>query len=148
MFGDVAASSRQLARVLRKGGHFSVAVWDNASTNTLVTLVVKALRPFVAAELIAPFDNFSLGDAGKHLHEAGFVGTRSGLFSWDYAFSSPEAWWEFVSGSGIFGRQFASLEEAGKEQVRLEIAAALAAYMKRDGSYRIPHTCRLWWGQR
>ncbi len=148
MFGDVTASAHQLARVLREGGHFSVAVWDSASVNTLVNSTVAALRPLVAAELLGPFDSFSLGDAGKQLLEAGLTRTKSGLFSWNYQFPSPEALWEFISGPGIFGRQFASLGEGEKEQVRLEVGASLAAYKGEDGSYRIPHTCRLWWGQR
>jgi ubiquinone/menaquinone biosynthesis C-methylase UbiE len=28
LFGNVAVSARELARVLRAGGHFSLAVWD------------------------------------------------------------------------------------------------------------------------
>ncbi|HEX8678714.1 MAG TPA: methyltransferase domain-containing protein [Chthoniobacterales bacterium] len=45
MFGDVAASGRELARVLRSGGRFSVAVWHDMNKNTLVKTVIAALRP-------------------------------------------------------------------------------------------------------
>ena len=45
MFGDVAASARELARVLRSGGRFSVAVWHDMNKNTLVKTVIAALRP-------------------------------------------------------------------------------------------------------
>ncbi len=148
MFGDVEASARQLARVLRVGGHFSVAVWDNASTNTLFSSVVAALRPLVPTELIAPFDSFQLIEAGRHLHGAGLTDAQSEFFSWHYDFHSLEAWWEFVSAPGLFSRQFAVLGEGEKEQVRAAVAAAMAAYRQDNGSYRIPHTCRLWWGQR
>ena len=148
MFGDSGAGARELARVLRVGGHFSLAVWDDAATNTLVGAVMRALRPRVPTGLTAPFDRLAGAQAGERLQEAGLSGARSEPFHWCYDFSGQDALWEFIAGPGMFTGHFAALGEADKEQVRLEVAVALAPYRRADGSYRVPHTCRLWWGGR
>ena len=78
MFGDTAVSARELARVLRVGGSFSVAVWDDPDKNTLVKTVVAALRPHVPAELVAAFARLNGQAAGERLREAGLAGRAFG----------------------------------------------------------------------
>jgi hypothetical protein len=106
------------------------------------------LRPRVPPELVAPFDRLGEVAVAARLQEAGLTNAESGLFSWHYEFSSEEALWEFVSGPGVFSRQFSVIGEEDKKQMRSEVAASLAAYRQQHGYYRIPHTCRLWWGCR
>lgn len=148
MFGDIAASARELARVLRVGGRFSVAVWDDMNKNTLVNTVIAALRPHFAADYFSAFDRLTETDVAARLREAGFAKFDSAPFSWLYDFPSWEALWEFASGPGLFGPKFATLGEMVKEQVRLQLRADFAAYAQENGRYSIPHTCRLWWGGR
>lgn len=148
MFGDVAASARELARVLRSGGHFSLAVWHDMIRNTLVHTAIAALRPHFSADHFSVFDRLTETDVSARLNDAGIAEAHCAPFSWSYNFPSWKALWEFVSGPGLFGPKFAALGEEVKEQVRLELTAAFAAYMQPDGSYLIPHTCRMWWGQR
>lgn len=148
MFGDTTASARQLARVLRAGGHFSVAVWDDMAKNTLVSAVVAALRPRVPAELTAPFDHFDGAMPVARLREVGLGDVRSSFFEWHYAFADRDALWQFVSGPGVFGRQFAALADADKGQVRAAVEASLTPYRREHGDYHIPHTCLLYWGQK
>ncbi len=148
MFGDVAASARELARVLRDGGRFSVAVWHDMNKNTLVNAVIAALRPHFSADHFLPFDRLTETDVYARLKEAGFAEFDSALFSWLYNFASWEALWEFASGPGLFGPKFATLGESVKEQVRVKLTGEFAAYRQDDGSFLIPHTCRLWWGRR
>ncbi len=54
MFGDVPASARELARVLRSGGSFSIAAWDSVALNTVVDVVMTVLRPYLSASQWAP----------------------------------------------------------------------------------------------
>jgi SAM-dependent methyltransferase len=148
MFGDTSASARQLARVLRVGGHFSVAVWDDLAKNTVVAAVVAALRPHVPAELIAPFDHFDGAMPVERLREVGLRDVEASAFEWHYTFSDADALWQFVSGPGVFGRQFAVLAEADKPTVRAAVEASLARYRRDGGDYQIPHTCLLYAGRR
>lgn len=148
MFGDTLACARELRRVLRVGGAFSLAVWDDMSTNLLVGAVIAAMRPFVPAELIAPFETMPGAFAGERLREVGWTDAQTVPFHWHYQFPDGEALWEFVSGPGIFARHFSKLEERDKPRVHAQVCEALDAHRQADGSYRIPHVCRVWWGRR
>ena len=150
MFGDVPASAHELARVLRADGSFSIAVWDDMASNTLVNTVFTALRPRLPAEMLLPFDRLSEwaveGRREALLREVGLVNVQSEWFRWDMAFESQGMLLQYISGPGVFTKLFAALEEADKEQVCLEALAVLARYRQENGSYRISHACRLFWG--
>ncbi len=48
----------------------------------------------------------------------------------------------------MFSEFFASMSEADKEQAVAKITDDFAKYRQDDGSYQIPQTCRLFWGQK
>ena len=146
MFGDTAACAKEMRRVLRRGGAFSLAVWDDMATNTLVRTVMNVLRPVVPAELAAPFDAAPGRDAGEHLRDAGLTDVQSVSIQWAYAFTDDVALWEFVSGPGLFARHFAGLHADAARRVNERLLSSLDEYRSEDGRYRIPHACRLWWG--
>jgi len=148
MFGDTLASARELRRVVRVGGAFSLAVWDDMATNTLVRASIEAFRPFVPEELVAPFESSVGAQAGDRLREVGWTDARTDTFRWHYAFADDAALWEFVSGPGLFARHIAAVAEGDMQPVRERVLGGLAAHRQPDGGYLIPHVCRLWWGQR
>jgi ubiquinone/menaquinone biosynthesis C-methylase UbiE len=150
LFGDTAASARELARVLCPGGHFSLAVWDDMAENRLVKTVLEAFRGRLPAELLPPFERLCAGATAARglLGEAGLSVVESELFRWNMEFANQSDLWQFFSGPGLFNRQFAELDETNKEQVRSEVIGTLAPYLQNEGRYQIPHACRLLWGQR
>jgi ubiquinone/menaquinone biosynthesis C-methylase UbiE len=151
LFGDTAASAGELARVLRPGGHFSLAVWDDMAENRLVKSGLEAFSRRLPAELLPPFERLAAGAAAARrlLSEAGLAVVESELFRWNMEFANQSDLRQFLSlPEGLFSRQFAELNETNKEQVRSEVMGSLGPYLQNDGRYQIPHTCRLLWGQR
>lgn len=151
MFGDVPASARELARVLRPGGHFSLAVWDEMDRNTLVYKLTLALRKHLPEAHGSPLERLQewAGEARRAevLADAGFGAVHSEVFAWMYELDSFEGPWELLSRMGAMTGQ-AGLTAEAQEQVRSDVLESLSLYRQPSGGYRIPHACRLFWGQR
>lgn len=151
MFGDVRGSARELARVLRRGGHFSLAVWDDMTKNTLVYTLNTVLRDHLPKDHESPLTRLNEwaaeGLRARLLEEAGLGAVRSEMFPWMYEFDSFEGPWDIVSRMGMLTGQTALPPEA-QQKIRLDLSEALSAYRQPSGGYRIPHACRLFWGQR
>lgn len=151
MFGDVRASARELARVLRRGGHFSLAVWDDMTRNTLVYSLTMVLRDHLPKGHESPLNRLNEwaaeGFRARLLEDAGLGTVCSETFSWMYEFDSFEEPWDLVNRMGMIAGQ-AVLPPEAQQQIKLELSESLSAYRQPSGGYRIPHACRLFWGQR
>jgi ubiquinone/menaquinone biosynthesis C-methylase UbiE len=151
MFGDVPASARELARVLRPGGPFSLAVWEDMAKNTLVNAMTTVLRDHLPANRESPMRTLNEwaaeGLRTRLLEEAGLGVVRSEMFGWSYRFERFADAWDLVSGMGAFTGQ-STLSEEAQQQVKVALEAALSAYRQPSGEHVIPHACRLIWGQR
>ncbi len=151
MFGDVRGSARELARVLRRGGHFSLAVWDDMTRNTLVYSLTMVMRDHLPKGHESPLNRLNewAGEElrARLLEDAGVGTVRSEMFSWMYEFESFEGPWDLVSRMGMMTGQ-AALPPEAQQQIKLELLESLSAYREPAGGYRIPHACRLFWGQR
>lgn len=151
MFGDVPASARELGRVLRAGGQFSLAVWDELAKNTLISAAVTVLRDYLPKEHASPMARIqelaAEGLRTRLLKDAGLSVVHSEMFGWSYTFTNFEQAWDLVSRMGNFTGQ-ATLPPEVQPEFKLSLSAALAAYRQPAGAYVIPHACRLIWGQR
>ncbi len=151
MFGDVPASARELARVLRPGAPFSLAVWDDPAKNTLMSRLFAILRKYLPPGYRSPMD--ALGEwAGEGrrtrlLEGLGLGPVHTEMFGWEYRFGSFDEPWDLVRSMGKFTGQ-AALGPDVQEQVRRELLESLVAYRQPTGPWVIPHACRLIWGRR
>lgn len=151
MFGDVKGSAREVARVLRKGGHLSLAVWDDMTRNTLVYALMGVLRDHLPKGQESPLIRMNElaveGVRARMLEEAGFGEVRSEMFGWEYEFDDFEGPWALLDRMGMTSAQGQFPPEA-REPIKLQLMDALSPYRLPSGGYRIPHACRLFWGQR
>lgn len=151
MFGDVPASARELGRVLRAGGRFSLAVWDALEQNTLMSTMLTVLRGHLPPDHVSPMAGVqqwaACGVRAQLLQDAGLGVVESEMFAWSYRFARFDEVWDLLGRMSGFTGQ-ATLPAAAQERVRTELHAALAAYRQADGVYVIPHACRLLWGER
>jgi ubiquinone/menaquinone biosynthesis C-methylase UbiE len=152
MFGDAARGAAELARLLVPGGRFSVAVWDQMRLNTLMSSTVAALGDHLPPELRPAFDRFDALAADGHraelLRAAGLSRIETEAFHWTMDFPDFEHAWAMVAGPGVLHAQFSSLTPSALAAVQQRLRELLAPFADATGALKIPHTCRLFWGQR
>ena len=150
--GDVAASARELSRVLKDGAPFSVAAWDSMALNTLFSRAARVLERHVPAQLLPDFGYLdSLAAPGlreRLLREAGISALHTEMFSWQVPLPSADAIWTVITGPVPFGRARDSLPGSELETVRSELERATDEFRAADGTYTFPMACRLYWGSK
>ena len=150
--GDVAASARELARVLKDGAPFSVAAFDAMELNTLFSSMIQVLQHHVPAELLPDFDYLDkLATPGlreRVLREAGISALHTEMFSWQVPMPSAAAVWAMLSGPVPFGRALDGLDSSERGIVQRELEEATAEFRAADGAYAFPMACRLFWGSK
>ena len=151
LFGDPVASAGELARVLKPGGAFSVAVWEGKVSNTFLAVAIDALGTQVEPESMPNFDRFDdLTTPGRRegwLREAGIERVESEAFRWRYDFPDADAAWSFVAGAGMFSQLVEPLDEERREAMRQRFRDLLEPYRAGEG-YSLPQSFRLYRGRR
>lgn len=151
MFGDVPASARELARVLRRNAPFSLAVWDDPARNTLMSAALAVVREHLPEQHESPVHRLNAwaaeGVRTQLLLDAGLGTVHSEMFSWTYEFPDFAGAWDLVSRMGSFTGQ-SSLSPEAQEDIRSKLLSRLSTYRQPAGTYSIPHACRLIWGRR
>ena len=150
--GDVAASGRELGRVLSPGAPFSLAAFDDMALNTLMSTIARTLAGHVPPETLPDFDYLTQlaapGLRERVLRESGLEQLHSELFHWAVPLPSFDLVWQVASAPVPFARAFATLDSAGADRVRSELEDAVSRYRTEDGTFVFPMACRLFWGRR
>jgi SAM-dependent methyltransferase len=141
----------EMLRVLKVGGRYAVAVWDEGERNTLFFAIAQAFRKRVTAQLQLPVERASrlagLNMLPNLLKECGASQTATELFTFEMKFSGFQEIWTLVQDSGVCDAQLGSLSVDERLAVREHLEKLLSGF-KRNGGYLIPHNCRLAWGKR
>lgn len=147
--GDPAVSTREAARALRPGGPFSVAVWDGVAFGSLTTAVEYALAKSGAAERLPRASEPDAHARGADtLRAAGMRTLKSEPLEWSVDVTSCDAVWDFVSVHEDFAPAFSGVPAGDHGNIRRRLAAALEQYRVQGGNYRMPMSCRIFWGNR
>jgi ubiquinone/menaquinone biosynthesis C-methylase UbiE len=151
-FGDPMVEADQVARVLRPGGTFSLAIWDAESKNIPTYLMASAVRQWLPPQMIAAIEQieqFAMpGQRESWLAEAGLVDVDSELWSWTVEFADEPSMWDIAASPAILGSVLPTLSGDQLGEARTEFDRVLADYRRSDGSYLLPYACRLIWGSR
>jgi hypothetical protein len=131
--GDVAASAKELARVLKDGAPFSVAAFDAMELNTLFSRAAQVLARHVPAQLLPDFDYLTgLAAPGlreRLLREAGISTLHTEMFSWQVPMASAAAVWTVIFAPIPFGRALDGLASNELALVRSELEQATAEFL-------------------
>jgi ubiquinone/menaquinone biosynthesis C-methylase UbiE len=150
--GDVAASGRELARVLAPGAPFSVAAFDDMALNTLMSAIARTLAGHVPPGTLPDFDYLTQlaapGLREQVLRQPGLEQLHSEIFPWSVPLPSFDLVWQIASGPVPFARAFAALDDTATSRVRSELEDAVSQYRAQDGAFAFPMACRLFWGRK
>ncbi|MBE9054020.1 methyltransferase domain-containing protein [Nostocales cyanobacterium LEGE 11386] len=141
----------EMLRILKLGGHYAVAVWDQIEMNTLFFSCAQAFNQRVTAQYQL---NIELASrlAGSSmlpniLLEYGANEIATELFTFEMKFPSFQVIWELVENSGLYDVQLASLSIEEQLAVKEHLSNLLADF-KNNNEYLISHSCRLAWGKK
>lgn len=149
-FADPRTEARELARVLRPGGSFTIATWDAGSKNSITYAAATAIRPWLPPQVGAAMDRqeqFAMpGRREAWLTAAGFAEVHSELFAWQVPFVDESSLWALATGPAMLGAVAAELGPDKLAQAHSVFTDLLADYRRPDGSYVLPYACRVLWG--
>ena len=139
---DAERALAEMHRVLVPDGRVAVAVWSAQSKVNTLGIVRRTLARHDAFHPPpgAP-DFFRFGKAGvmeRALRAAGFRRVRSERMTVEWAFDSPEEFWDSMKRGPSLRRALATVSPSVRRAVKADVFRALAKY-ERNGRLRIPN---------
>jgi SAM-dependent methyltransferase len=144
LLADPEAALRDTRRVLRPGGHLTLAAWDEPKANPMLTsmggvLVELGLVDPPAGDGPGPFRFAVPGHIEELLLATGFTDVQVDAVDFTFAFASLDAYFETQSDcSPSVGPVLAGLSPAQHTAFRDALDERLAPHVKDDGSVELP----------
>lgn len=142
LFNDSQQGLNEIQRVLKPGGHFSIAVWSTPETMPTLLWSYDVFSKRIAEDAAPPLHKVtSLGQPGvldEMLAKAGFSEFSIESHTFHYHFDSFDAYWDIVEASGILKQQYDALPVDQHAEIRNEIAVLANIHMSENGLV-IPH---------
>jgi SAM-dependent methyltransferase len=142
LFEDPLQGLKEMHRVLKPGGRFSLAVWSTPETMPTLYWSHQVFRDRVAEEHYPPLAKVtSLGGNGvmeEFLRNAGFTSFTVEPKTFHYQFDSFDAYWDAVDASEILKMQYDALPDDQRHMIRDEVGKFARDFVQ-DGQLVIPH---------
>jgi SAM-dependent methyltransferase len=145
-------SATELARVLKPGSRFSVALWSDVDDNPYLRIGLRVLRRVMPPERVPNLAG-RMGASGSAdvvegwLIAAGIRHVETAMIKWEARFQDASAWWDYLATAGPFTPIFAELSDDERETAR-ELAISLVDATRPKGEVVLQSRCRLIWGSR
>lgn len=151
LFENPQQGLNEMARVLKPGGHYSIAVWDELQHQTTMRWGADVFRNKIPKEQQPTYDKATaLGAEGvleAMLVQAGFSSINIERHRFDYQFQSFDDYWNMLEASDMMKQQFDAITDVQKSQVRDEMAQFAAEFVTDQGLIT-PHQFVLAYGCR
>ncbi len=142
LFNDSQQGLKEIQRVLKPGGHFSIAVWNTPETMPTLLWSYEVFSRRIAEDAAPPLHKVtSLGRPGvldEMLAKAGFSEFSIEPHTFHYHFESFDAYWDIVEASDILKQQYDALPKDQHAVIREEIAVLANVHMN-ENELVIPH---------
>ena len=142
LFEDSLQGLKEIYRVLKKNGRFSLAVWSTPETMLTMYWTYEVFKNRVPEDYYPPLSKVtSLGPPGvmeDFLVEAGFNDFDIERKTIHYQFDSFDAYWDLVEASDILKMQYDALPQEQRHEIRDEVGRFARDFVQ-QGRLVVPH---------
>lgn len=142
LFSDSLLGLKEMNRVLKKNGRFSLAVWSTPETMLTMYWTYEVFKNRIPEDYHPPLAKVtSLGAPGAmedFLVEAGFNDFNIEKKTIHYEFDSFDAYWDMVEASDILKMQYDALPDDQRNEIRDEVGRFARDFID-NGRLSIPH---------
>lgn len=154
LFGDMDHAALELARVLRPGAPYVLAMWSEAADNPYMRCGIAAVETIAGTLTAAGLPDVrervsargSWDVLSSCLARAGFSSAHTRLVDWTTDVPNFDAVWDYCTTAGPLDDFYAGLDDADRDRARQIIVDQAGS--PHGSGWRIRSRCRLVYGRR